>query len=108
MGDHPKSQSNLTQSGDTVYIRAGTYDEIIEPFISGSEGNKITYKNYINEDVTIIRGEEGKNNIVSIGYAINGNWDPKNYIVIDGFEITHIDPTSVVRKGDRLQKWTLG
>jgi hypothetical protein len=40
-------------SGDTVYIRAGTYFERVLPTNSGSEGNLITYAAYPDETVII-------------------------------------------------------
>jgi len=79
------------QPGDTVYIKEGIYDEIIEPFNSGSEGQKITYKAFEGESVTI-RGEAGKYPAVSIGWSVHGNWYAKSYIVIDGFNVSPIDP----------------
>jgi parallel beta-helix repeat protein len=80
------------QIGDTVYIRKGTYNEIIEPFNSGSEGQKITYKAFEGESVTI-RGEAGKYPAISIGWKVNGpSYGNKNYIVIDGFNVSPIDP----------------
>lgn len=80
------------QPGDTVYIRKGIYDEIIEPFNSGSEGQKITYKAFEGESVTI-RGEVGKYPAVSIGWEVNGpSYGNKNYIVIDGFNVSLTDP----------------
>ena len=63
------------QAGDTVYIRGGTYDEMIEPVNSGSAGKKITYKNYPNETVTIKQP------------AYTVIIERKNYIVIDGFYV---------------------
>lgn len=39
--------------GDTVYIRGGTYREIITPARSGAAGSPITFKPYGNEAVTI-------------------------------------------------------
>lgn len=86
--------NNALQPGDTVYVRQGTYSEIIEPLRSGTEGNKITYKNYNNEKVTI-SGESGKFIVITIGYEMNTNWNPRSYIVIDGFTVRHIDPNSV-------------
>jgi hypothetical protein len=82
--------NSVVQPGDTVYVRAGTYDEIIEPYVSGSSGNKITYKNYNGEQV-ILRGESGKLAVVSIGWAFHGNWNGRSYVVVDGFTIQKSD-----------------
>jgi hypothetical protein len=40
-------------AGDTVYVRAGTYEEQVIPLNSGSAGNYITYAAYPGETVTI-------------------------------------------------------
>jgi hypothetical protein len=40
-------------AGDTVYVRAGTFEEQIIPLNSGSAGNYITYAAYPGETVTI-------------------------------------------------------
>ena len=42
-----------TNPGDTVFIRSGTYNEVIRPQISGGPGAPITIKNYNGEAVTI-------------------------------------------------------
>ena len=87
-------KANATlKAGDTVYVRAGTYNEIIEPYQSGASGAPITYQNYQGETVTV-RGETGQPNIVAIGAKVNGTWNAKSYVVVDGFTIRHINPTS--------------
>lgn len=52
------SKANLIlRAGDTVHIRAGTYDnQFIAPTNSGLAGNYITYKNYNEEEVIISGG----------------------------------------------------
>jgi uncharacterized repeat protein (TIGR02543 family) len=85
-------KANATlRAGDIVYVRAGTYDEIIEPTYSGAAGAPITYKNYPGETV-ILRGEAGYRAVISIGVGMHGNWNPKSYIVIDGFTLYHVNP----------------
>ena len=86
-------KANATlRAGDTVYVRAGTYDEIIEPYQSGAAGAPITYQKYQGETVTV-RGEIGKychrrhRRRRSTAPA-----DAKSYIVVDGFTLRHIDP----------------
>ncbi len=39
--------------GDTVYIKAGTYNQYISPARSGTAGNLITFRNYSNDTVRI-------------------------------------------------------
>jgi parallel beta-helix repeat protein len=80
-------------AGDTLYVRAGTYNEIIEPFHSGTTDHKITYTNYQDEEV-ILRGEPDAAPVISIGWSVHGSgWDEKGYIVIDGFTIRHVIPS---------------
>ncbi len=71
--------NNTLQSGDTVHIRAGTYQESIIPSRSGTEGNYITYAAYPGEEVildlssgiaiSIIRHDH----IIVDGLVIEGN-----------------------------------
>jgi hypothetical protein len=88
-----KANASL-QAGDTVYVRRGTYDEVIEPSNSGTAGKKIIYKAYPGEEV-LLRGKVGLLSVVSIGYGMTGSWNAKSYIVVDGFKIRHIDPSSI-------------
>jgi len=74
------------QPGDTVHVRAGTYADVIEPFVSGSRGRPITYKNYQDEEVTI-EGIPGVYRIVAIGWKVRGNWGQRDYIVVEGFDV---------------------
>ncbi|OHB62926.1 MAG: hypothetical protein A2Y76_11610 [Planctomycetes bacterium RBG_13_60_9] len=79
------TKANATMvAGDTVYIRAGTYNQVIRPANSGTAGNPITYKNYANEAVTV-RGATGQIAVVNL---------TSSYIVVDGFTLKHIDPAS--------------
>ena len=88
-------KANATlRAGDTVYVRAGTYDGIIEPYQSGSSGAPITYMNYSGETVTL-RGEAGQPYIVAIGAGVHSSWAAKSYIIVDGFTIRHINPKGV-------------
>ena len=45
--------ANLVVAGDNVLIRAGTYDELLQPANSGSLGSPITFQSYQGEDVVI-------------------------------------------------------
>ena len=73
-----KANSSL-KAGDTVFIRAGNYNEPIRPTNSGSSNSRITYKNYNNDTVTISN--------IDCGIELNG----KHYITIDGIKFTNID-----------------
>ncbi|RJQ32186.1 MAG: DUF1565 domain-containing protein [Actinobacteria bacterium] len=64
--------ANTVQAGDTVYVKEGNYDERIIPANSGTEGSKITFKNYQNDVV------------VTKGFTLL-----KDYIRVEGFEITN-------------------
>jgi parallel beta-helix repeat protein len=74
------------QAGDTLFIREGTYDEIIEPFHSGTPGHPIVYRNYPGEEA-ILRGKPNTETIVAIGYNITGSGYGKSYIVVDGLNL---------------------
>ena len=67
--------NNTVTAGDTVYIRAGTYNETIKPGVSGANGNRITYANYNNETVTIT------------GVFYGADLRDRSYITLDGLRI---------------------
>jgi hypothetical protein len=77
------SAGSPVSAGDTVNVRAGTYNEQLEPKTSGTAGNYITFQNYQDEVVTI-RGLVGEMEIILV--------NNENYIIIDGFHTSHIDP----------------
>jgi hypothetical protein len=90
------------QAGDTVYIRQGIYEEIIEPFNTGTIGNKITYTNYQDEEV-ILRGEPDAAPVITIGWSIHSSGSGgKSYIVIDGFIIRHVIPSDQMPENDTV------
>jgi len=62
--------ADVAQAGDTVYVKAGVYDERVLPQNSGSSGNLITFK--------------AVGNVVMRGFALYG----RSHIRIIGFEIT--------------------
>lgn len=64
-------------AGDTVYILAGTYSTYINPSNSGTSSNRITYRNYGTDVVTI----SGAN------YAVYLNG--KDYITVQGINATN-------------------
>ncbi len=69
-----KANSTL-RAGDTVYIRKGQYDDPIEPTVSGSAGNYITYRAYPGEEPVITNTKT----------AIN--LDGRDYIRVDGINV---------------------
>jgi hypothetical protein len=76
--------ANTVKAGDTVYARAGVYNEIVSPPTSGSaSGGSITFSSYPGELATI----DGT------GLTIpNNQWglvtlENVSYIVVNGFEI---------------------
>jgi len=58
-------------SGDTIYLRAGTYASGIAPSRSGTAAARITYRNYGSEVVTLT---------ASTAISLNG----KNYVTVTG------------------------
>lgn len=64
-------------AGDTVYLLAGTYSTYINPSNSGTPSNRITYRNY-GTDVITISGAT---------YAIYLN--ARNYITVQGIQATN-------------------
>ena len=93
--------ANTLVAGDTVYIRAGTYHELVVPANSGSSGHVITYAAYPGEIVTIdgtgakVPQFQGLFSLVGRSYirvsglrVINSNYygivaDTSTYITID-------------------------
>jgi len=83
-----KANSTL-KPGDTVFIRAGTYQETIVPRFSGTETDRVTYQRYGSDTVVIRR----VNNGVQL--------DHKKYIVIDGLTITDVRRFVVISGGSQ-------
>jgi hypothetical protein len=67
------------QEGDTVYLRAGSYSQYIEPSSSGTSSERITFKNYGSETVTI---ED-----TAYGILLDGN----DYITVEGINFYNLD-----------------
>lgn len=71
------TKANQTlKAGDTVYIRAGTYNTYVAPASSGTSGSRINYQNYGSETVTIS----------GTPYAVYLNGD--SYITVKGINST--------------------
>jgi hypothetical protein len=78
--------ANTLVAGDTVYVKAGIYNETVTPANSGSSGSWITYKAYPGAQVCIDgAGLNTKRGGASpLGLIFLGS---KSYIEFDGFEI---------------------
>ncbi len=79
-------------AGDTVYIRAGTYNETLTVTHSGTPGAMITFKAYPGDEC---QGEYGgvktSSSVILDGeneFTIGVRIYPESYIRIEGFEIT--------------------
>jgi hypothetical protein len=72
-----KANSTLL-AGDTVYIKQGTYNNAIVPARSGTETQRITYRNYGTDVVTIAN--------ITDGVSLNG----KSYITVQGINFYYL------------------
>src|SRR4030042_5896309 len=78
-----KKTSESVRAGDTAYIRGGTYatgdnSAVLYMRYSGTSGNRITWRNYNDEEV-ILRGQ-----------PIGINFGTQKYITVDGITIDNI------------------
>lgn len=69
-------------AGETVMVQPGTYNEEVYPVNSGQDQQPITYRA---DGQVLLDGQDSRN------YAFNLDW--KEYIVIDGFEMTNYRDT---------------
>lgn len=82
--------SNVAVSGDTVYLRGGTYRETLVPQNDGTSSKPIVYKAYNNEKVTLSALEEvdglsvDSNDDSLLTSQINGLSDGRNQIFYNG------------------------
>lgn len=82
-----KANQTLT-AGDTVYIKAGSYTNYIAPNNSGtSDSNRITYRNYGTDTVTIQNAQ----------YGIHLNGD--DYITVQGINFYNLDRFMFIENG---------
>jgi len=65
--------ADVAQPGDTIYVKAGTYDERVVVQVSGTSESKITFQAL------------PRRNVLMQGFYLNG----ANYIHIEGFRITN-------------------
>jgi len=85
-----KKAADTLVAGDTVYIKAGTYQERVAPKNSGSSGNYITYSAYTGDTVTI----DGSS--ISLSTDLDGLFvvANKSYITISGLNIKNARPNN--------------
>ena len=83
-----KKAADTLTAGDTVYIKAGTYQERVVPKNSGSSGNYITYAAYTDDTVII----DGSN--ISLSSDLDGLFvvANKSYITISGLTVKNAGP----------------
>ena len=77
--------ANTLVAGDTVFIKAGTYNERVTVQNSGAENNYIVFTNYQDDEVTI----DGTGISWERWYGLFDIVDGKNYIEISGLKIKH-------------------
>jgi hypothetical protein len=61
----------VAKSGNTIYVKSGTYNERVTLGVSGTSAARIVFKRYGSDKV-----------VVSKGFSVNGS-----YLTLDGFEI---------------------
>jgi len=97
--------ASVAVAGDNVYIRKGTYEEILRPTNSGTNGNPITFQSYENESVIIsamqaISGWTQDENGI---YKSSITWDLKQRnFVVNGSSILDLARWPNNTDGDRF------
>jgi hypothetical protein len=74
-----RKAAQTVQPGDTVFVRAGSYNESISMKNSGTKKEPITFRNY-NEEEPVI---DGTGKTAEAGVKISS----RNYIIFDGFTV---------------------
>src|SRR5665647_186715 len=69
---------DVAKSGDSVFVKAGTYQEYVQFPSNGKIGKPIVLKNYSNDSVTI----DAQSKRAYCIYAID-----KGYLIIDGINV---------------------
>lgn len=77
--------------GDTVFIRAGVYREVIAPRHSGAVGQPIVYVRFPGEDVLLLGTDVDRTWVVGLGVdpETGTTGSPVSHIIIDGFTIRY-------------------
>ena len=70
----------VTKPGDTVFIRAGTYNEQLSPQVSGTKNKEITYRNFEKEKV-----------VITGPYRPAIDLSNRQYLIIEGLEVDNVD-----------------
>ena len=86
------AKANATlQAGDTVLVRAGTYNEVLQPARSGQAGLPIVYAAYGDGPAVLLGESLQKRGVIGIGwdFASNSQSNPTSYIIVDGFQIRY-------------------
>ena len=78
-------------AGDTVYIKAGTYKEIVVPLRSGSPDKYITYAAFPGSKVTI----DGKGKRLAFDFGVF-DMSGKDYIKVSGLRVINSSQTGIV------------
>ena len=82
------TKANQTlNAGDTVFIKAGTYNSYIAPAKSGTSSSRITFRNYGTDTVTIQNA--------AYGVLLDG----KSYITVQGINFTNLDRFMILQNG---------
>jgi hypothetical protein len=79
--------ANTAQAGDTVLVRAGTYNESLTLTHSGTVDAPITFSNH-NGAAVVIDGQHSRPSNVTVQNA--------NYVIVSGFEMVHAASNAVV------------
>ncbi len=88
---------SMLKAGDVLYIRGGTYNEMLVVDVSGVAGKPITIRGYAEEDVVIdMRGQN-----IS-GVSLNGD-----HIQLAELEVRGSDRACVMAKGNHQRVWGL-
>ncbi|HWA51788.1 MAG TPA: right-handed parallel beta-helix repeat-containing protein [Patescibacteria group bacterium] len=82
--------ANIAVSGDIVYIRTGTYHEVLAPIVSGAQSSPITFKAYQGETPIISGVNSGGSPPNVTGLATGINLANKSYIVVDGLIVRDV------------------
>lgn len=86
--------ANAASAGDTVYVRAGTYNESVTVNVSGSaSGGYVTFQNYPGETAIV----DGTGLVPASGQSGLFNIIDRSYIKIVGLEIRNYSTTSTAR-----------
>jgi len=79
--------NQILVAGDTVYIKAGTYTSYVAPRNSGTASNRITYRAYGSDTVTVQNA--------SYGILLDG----KSYITVQGINFYNLDQFMYLQNG---------